>query len=450
MRRDLQAMGRVPATEKSRPDSEPRQLSSRLLGCFNILMENSHFRALTIFLAILIASCSQGGDIQYPKDSSTADTSTLAVVPTTLTSTLPITVPTLSSKTATPTRTPWTIRASLSGLPESRLYYEIIDGIYQTRIGCRTSGSSCISDPILVSTGSIVDHVDMEVSPDGNLIAISRIDAYGSLGLQSSVRMISVEDKRTWSVGLMGTQSPNWSPDGSMIAYVDYLVAGGEASRICISTPTEPIRCFSSSESLVRVNNLLWSPDGRSISYCQVPDGYSYYICDLNLLDLDSRESHFIASGVYINFAWSPDGSTLFFNEIQDDSTYDLLSAEISACLESREGCIHHLGRLDFVWGLEFSPDGSYASYFSSAGFMLMPADCVLEKGVCSPTILLHKDSGRQIEDYSWSPDSRFIAYTANSGRTAGIFLVAVDGSGTAFVEMVDKDFSRIDWRPAK
>ncbi|MFZ1730229.1 MAG: BamA/TamA family outer membrane protein [Bacteroidota bacterium] len=116
-----------------------------------------------------------------------------------------------------------------------------------------------------------------------------------------------------------GNFHPEWSPDGSKLAYVsnktsDYF--GQSAIYIRDTSATEEKMIAPGVRS-----TLSWSPDGKKIVYSKYNDpsvyGHLYY--DLYVYDLEKEEEEPLTHGLRaFNPAWSPDGSKIAFATAND------------------------------------------------------------------------------------------------------------------------------------
>ena len=402
------------------------------------------FRRLFILLPIFLSSCIG------------QSTSTQMLTPTLLP---PAVIPSLSptsSQENTPfaidapeiypssTAPPWKHVTVLPNLPNSRLFYETATRIYAIDIDCKEYQVDCLSDPYSISPNN-GDRGGMNVSPNGQFVAIELVEPYGSLGLQASVRLISVAKRQIWSVGLIGTRSPVWSPDSDRIAYIDYLVSGGEFSRVCISTTTDPLRCFPHSSRFSSLTDLAWSPNGQFISYIENPD--MFYPGELYVIDLDSSQVHHIADDVSKPI-WSPDGKVLFYSRYQEVGSDILIGANIEQCIDQIASCSKEY-ELQFPYEtFTFSPGGNYALIYGENGYGITSSSCILNREQCADQVKALQLPSRNKVATSWAPDNRHIAFAYLSELSGGIYVFDIERGETMAIDQLEPTYyQNIAWR---
>jgi Tol biopolymer transport system component len=111
----------------------------------------------------------------------------------------------------------------------------------------------------------------------------------------------------------MAVVNPRWSPDGKLIAFVDY--ANGDRQRMSAYTPRRilVVSADGGGPMLLAGEGMdpTWSADGRAIAYVvRLPDRQH----EIRILNLDSIESSRVPSSREQNMyspRWSPDGRYL-------------------------------------------------------------------------------------------------------------------------------------------
>ncbi len=213
--------------------------------------------------------------------------------------------------------------------------------------------------------------------------------------------------------------------------------------------------------------NPRYSPDGKYLAYALDPDGSeSYHIILHNLqtglrIDLtpDSAYAH------QPNFAFSPDGKTLaILSDEQGQFALYLLSIETG-----EKKLLLDIHRP--IWDVKWSPDGKWIAAeaemeASDRGIFIVeiePLDAAQGKhgkweqiGVSpSPSALSRRERGLNAEQPVWSPDSKLVAFCAESGEWFDIGLYEIEtesvewltqSTGDDMSPCWSRDGKRISW----
>jgi TolB protein len=158
------------------------------------------------------------------------------------------------------------------------------------------SGRRTLTNPPLWS-------LDAEWSPNGKLVAFTRMSAHGD-GSDASVWVAQPDGGGLRRVA--EGQSARWSPDGRRLALSD---RGGDVV-IVNADGSDPVR-LTAARALDQP--AAWSPDGKEILFTRWPPGSSdadVYVSDAN----GKHVRRLTRSGSEdIGAAWSPNGSQILF-----------------------------------------------------------------------------------------------------------------------------------------
>jgi Tol biopolymer transport system component len=104
-------------------------------------------------------------------------------------------------------------------------------------------------------------------------------------------------------------RAPNWSPDGSYLAYVAQGSDGQDALHLLDMTSGEKKPVYSTQG----LTAFLWSPDSRYLAFgCAARQG-SLLLAGLNLLDVHTQTVRSLLAEEITAFYWSPAGVRLFY-----------------------------------------------------------------------------------------------------------------------------------------
>src|SRR5262249_25384728 len=201
-----------------------------------------------------------------------------------------------------------------------------------------------------------------------------------------------------------GCRSPAPSPDGKRIAFLRddpeglYLMnADGSNQR---RLADKAFRDFPPA----------WSPDGKRLAYTRLEDDQFSIYC---LHVVSGRDVRVVRGGS--SPTWSPEGSRLLFVRLQDKTaTLGLISPYRPDEVRVRKG---RGGAWDPAW----SRDGGRVAYFASrdgkAELRVITTDQKIEK-------VLAVVEGRWWSAPSWSPDGKWLTFTASPPQQQVVYVV--------------------------
>jgi dipeptidyl aminopeptidase/acylaminoacyl peptidase len=224
-----------------------------------------------------------------------------------------------------------------------------------------------------------------EVSPDGRYVAYTiRETNWEENAYDTQIWLADSRGGATHQLtsSKKSSQSPEWSPDGSKLAFVSdrtdrrqlYVIdpTGGEAAAL--TSAEDGVDAFA------------WSPDSKTIAFtAREPKSSAakerekkygeFEIVDedqrmsqLSVIDVTSRVVKTLTEGKYTvgSFSWSPDGRRIAFDHRQNPSPGSSGSADISV-VTLADGTVNRLVSQDGpdthpIW----SPDGSRIAFESA------------------------------------------------------------------------------------
>jgi len=205
--------------------------------------------------------------------------------------------------------------------------------------------------------------------------------------------------------------APSWSPDGSQIAFVDFVDSRPEIF-VMNADGSAPLRLTDN-----RDVSPSWSPDGRQIAFMSSRDGNA----EIYVMNRDGSAVTRLTTNSALDDepSWSPDGRQIAFTSNRDgnDEIY-VMNADGSS--QTRLTNSPTTDRSP-TW----SPDGQRIAFASDPGFNF---DIYAMNLDGSALTRLTNSSSIELEP-SWSPDGQQIAFMSFRDGNHEIYVMNADGS---------------------
>jgi dipeptidyl aminopeptidase/acylaminoacyl peptidase len=254
-------------------------------------------------------------------------------------------------------------------------------------------------------------------SPDGKTVAfISNLSGRNNLWLVPAdggwPTQLTVSNERQ--------TSPTWSPDGKWITYMSDYDGDEQWDIFLVSPKTGQVKNLTNTREISE-ESPTWSHDGRFLAYIVKPKTSSVY--EIDVYDTVLRDVKHLTTGTAkdrMNVApiWSADDKFIVYTQEQSKGTdsniflVDVAGAE-STLLTPHEG--------ERIYSAnDISPDGKHVLITSNAG---NGYDNVGLLDIASKKIRWLTQDKWEISGERFSPDGKFLTYTANVEGNADIYL---------------------------
>ena len=279
-------------------------------------------------------------------------------------------------------------------------------------------------------------------APDGKTVAfVSNLSGRNNLWLVPSdggwPMQLTVSDQRQ--------TSPTWSPDGKWIAYMSDYDGDEQWDIFLVSPKTGQVVNLTNTREVAE-ESPTWSYDGRYLAYMVKPKTSSVF--EIGVYDTLMREVKHLTTGTAkdrMNVApiWSADGEFIVYTQEQSKGTdsniflVDVASAQ-STLLTPHDG--------EYTYSAnDVSPDGKNVLITSNAGDGY---DNVGLLEIASKKIRWLTNDKWEVSGESFSPDGKFLTYTANVDGNTDIYLYDI-ASGKARALLLPKGVNHAAGRPS-
>jgi hypothetical protein len=289
---------------------------------------------------------------------------------------------------------------------------------------------------ITATAGTISASFPMTVVELTSSLSFTRWD-FSDHGFSSDVVTYSSSDRRTEPIertaGFTHIGAPAWSKDGASMAIevIDAFVydPGSHIEDYYSDVYVKDVTSGSPWRRLT-TNRLSkspqWSPDGSRIAYLKQEQLFlenNIYVVDV-LTGVQVRVT--ARDGWYGPPSWSPDGKRLTFAGWVDFDNYLLSNWDVFIINVDGTGLINATNDTAADYSPSWSPDGSKIAFTSWRGTTtLAPDGAVYVMDADGPVYKRLSSGFKDLSDVAWSPDGHQIAFAA--GRS--IYVMNADGS---------------------
>lgn len=178
---------------------------------------------------------------------------------------------------------------------------------------------------------------DLDISPDGKTIVYTLLPLSKKDEHRSSALWIAPVDgswpARAFTAGEAEDHNPQWSPDGSQIAFLSDRASRDTFQIYLIATGGGEAQPLTSKDNKKSIERFVWSPNGGYIAFSSADEpteeeerrekerddadvyGERWPYARLRIISLESKEvSTLVAEDYHVtSIAWSPDGTELAY-----------------------------------------------------------------------------------------------------------------------------------------
>ncbi|MDH5345706.1 MAG: CehA/McbA family metallohydrolase, partial [Gammaproteobacteria bacterium] len=240
---------------------------------------------------------------------------------------------------------------------------------------------------------------------------------------------------------------PDWSPDGSRIAFVRYHNDALELHLIDVGTGSITQLTDEGAANI----EPRWSPDGRKLAFVSTRDNGRFHLYVGDVVEdtlraeplFEERVSeipryYYSAYDHELSPAWSPDGSEIAYVS-NPEIPYGSGAIWRRNADGSGEARLVRMEETSWRARPDWSPDGGRIAYASYLGRQWHQLWVTRPEGRAEPFPLSYGDF--DISSPRWSPDGQSIAYISNESGSTGIVIQALVGGERTEVKTGEKHY---------
>lgn len=235
--------------------------------------------------------------------------------------------------------------------------------------------------------------------------------------------------------------TPEWSPDGTRIAYSAAPSSGNDYDIRVLTVATGAIQTVATG---FRANSPTWSPDATRLAYTSYTQTIStnQFDWDVHVVDLATLSDQVVANSDYTDTEpdWSSDGTRIAFLRERPVNSFEVVAVDVATNTET----VIYNGLLQ---DMEWSADDTriVASQWKTQD----PIYEIVILDVASGSVTDVTAEGTRSVDPVWSPDGSLIAFARESGTSGyDIHVVPVTGGSTTLLEGSASQERSAGWRP--
>lgn len=310
----------------------------------------------------------------------------------------------------------------------------ITDGTSNTLLTLSGLEPAYYTVSVVGTTDGVISSTDVKIRvapippPNGKIV-------YHTGGAGANIATVNADgtDKRVLTSGGYSDLYPEWSPDGTKIAFSSNRQ--GTSSIYVMNADGSSVQRVTDDGGNDRYPT--WSPNGQEIAFESDRAGSSeVYSINVNGTDLSRRTTN---SRSESRLDWSPGGTKIAYMSSDASGDRDVYVLNVA---DGSETAITSTPTDDF--NPEFSPDGERIAFSGYRSGITNHKIFLVNAAGTGETVV--NDDGQYYTYPTWSPTGTYIAFIANFDGPNDIYLMKADGTGIVNVTNdASSDFAP-DW----